>query len=122
MKHLLNILQSKYLAIIWTIIIFVLCTIPSQHIPTSQNFSDKTNHFIAFAGFTFFWLFPYSKPLTIISIAIMYGIGVEFWQAILPESFHRGFEWYDALADGLGGIIGYILFIVFKRLIKLLNF
>ncbi|MEA5458116.1 VanZ family protein [Arcicella sp. LKC2W] len=122
MKQLLNILQTKYPAIVWTIIIFILCTIPSQHIPTTQNLSDKANHFIAFAGFTFFWLFPYPKPLKIISIAIIYGIGVEFWQAILPESFHRGFEWYDALADGLGSIIGYFLYVIFKRIIKRLNF
>jgi len=121
MKQLLNILQSKYPAVIWTIIIFILCTIPSQHIPTSQTLSDKANHFIAFAGFTFFWLFPYSKPLTITFIGIIYGIIIEFWQAILPVYFHRGFEWYDALADGLGSIIGYILYLVFSKLIKSLN-
>lgn len=121
MKQLQTLLHSKYPAIIWTIIIFVLCTIPSEHIPTPQSLNDKINHFIAFAGFTFFWLFRYTKPLNIILIAIFYGIAIEFWQAVLPESFHRGFDWYDALADGIGAIIGYFIYLIFNKLAKLLH-
>ncbi|PWK22644.1 VanZ like protein [Arcicella aurantiaca] len=121
MEKLLKLLQSKYTAPIWTLIIFILCTIPSQHIPTPQNLSDKANHFIAFAGFTFFWLFSFNKPLKIILIAIIYGIGIEFWQAILPASFHRGFEWYDALADSIGGVIGYFIYLIFRKVVNIIR-
>jgi VanZ family protein len=110
--------SSKYTAILWTVIIFFLCSYPSGHLPTINN--DKTLHFIAFAGFSFFWFFHSSKPWLIILLAAFYGISIEFWQAILPNSFHRGFDWYDALADSVGGVIGYIIWLVYRRLIRYL--
>lgn len=121
MKNIVEIIQSKYTAILWTILIFILCTIPSKHIPLPSSVSDKSNHLIAFAGFTFFWLFHSSKTWLILIITILYGVGIEFWQAILPESFHRGFEWYDALADSIGGVMGYIIYLIFRKL-NLSNF
>jgi VanZ family protein len=78
--------------------------------------SDKLNHLIAFAGFTFFWLFHVSRHWLILIIAVLYGIGIEFWQSILPESFHRGFEWYDALADSIGSLLGYFIYLIFRKL------
>jgi VanZ family protein len=116
MKRMTILLNSKYPAILWTILIFILCTIPSKNIPLPSSLSDKSNHLIAFAGFTFFWLFQSSRPWLILIIAVLYGIGIEFWQAILPESFHRGFEWYDALADSIGGVIGYFIYMVFRKI------
>jgi VanZ family protein len=114
MKRITTILETKYPAILWTIIIFIMCTIPSEHIP--QN-SDKMSHFIAFAGFSFFWLFQQYKTWLIILGAAIYGLAIEFWQAVLPISFHRGFDWYDALADAIGGVIGYFIWLIYKRLI-----
>ncbi len=113
MKALFLLIQSKYTAIFWTVLIFILCTLPSEHLPKNN---DKTSHFLAFAGFTFFWFFQSSKPWLIILIAAIYGIGIEFWQAILPKSFHRGFDWYDALADAVGGIIGYLIYLIYRKI------
>ncbi len=110
-----TVVSSKYIAILWTVIIFVLCSYPSANLPKINN--DKTLHFIAFAGFSFFWAFHSSNPWLIILMATLYGIGIEFWQAILPKSFHRGFDWYDALADAVGGIIGYIIWLIYNKLI-----
>ena len=115
MKLIFSLIESKYTAIFWTVLIFVLCTLPSEHLPKNN---DKTNHFIAFAGFTFFWFFHSLKYWLIIMIATIYGITIEFWQASLPVSFHRGFDWYDALADGIGGIIGLLIYLIYKRLLK----
>lgn len=120
MKTIFQIIQSKYTAIFWTALIFFLCTIPSHKLPTEQP-NDKVNHFIAFAGFTFFWFFQNSKYVLIILIAVIYGILIEFWQASLPPSFHRGFDWYDAVADGVGGIIGLPIYLVYRKLINYLN-
>jgi len=116
MKRMTTLLNSKYPSIIWTMLIFVLCTMPSKNIPLPSSLSDKSNHLIAFAGFTFFWLFQTSRYWLIFIIAVLYGIGIEFWQAILPESFHRGFEWYDALADSIGGVLGIIIYLIFNKL------
>lgn len=115
-----TLVSSKYTAILWTVIIFVLCSYPSNHLPTIYD--DKTLHFIAFAGFTFFWFFHSSNPWLIILMATLYGISIEFWQAILPKSFHRGFDWYDAIADAVGGIIGMLIYLIYNRLISYLNF
>ncbi len=115
MKSILTILNSKYTAIFWTVLIFILCTIPSENLPTEQP-NDKISHFIAFAGFTFFWFFQSSKYWMIILIATIYGIIIEFWQGILPQDFHRSFDWYDALADTIGGIIGLAIYLIFKLL------
>jgi membrane-associated HD superfamily phosphohydrolase len=117
MKRITTILETKYPAILWTIIIFIMCTIPSEHILISNSLNDKINHFIAFAGFSFFWLFQQYKTWLIILGAAIYGLAIEFWQAVLPISFHRGFDWYDALADAIGGVIGYFIWLIYKRLI-----
>lgn len=122
MKIIIQIIQSKYIAILWTVLIFILCTIPSKNIPLPSSLNDKSNHLIAFTGFTFFWLYQSSKYWLILLIAVLYGIGIEFWQAILPESFHRGFDWYDSLADGIGGIIGLAIYWIFNKLITLYGF
>lgn len=114
MKLLNNLLNSKYTAIFWTVLIFVLCTLPSESLPTGQP-NDKISHFVAFAGFTFFWFFQSSRYWLIILIATVYGIAVEFWQAILPVSFHRSFDWNDALADSAGGVMGYFIYLIFRK-------
>jgi VanZ family protein len=118
MKSLFTLIESKYTAIFWSVLIFILCTLPSEHLPKNN---DKTSHFLAFAGFTFFWFFQSSRYWLIILIAVIYGIAIEFWQGSLPTSFHRGFDWYDALADGIGGIIGLPICLIYKRLSSFLN-
>jgi VanZ family protein len=117
MKSIIALLNSKYTAIFWTALIFILCTIPSESLPSGQP-NDKISHFMAFAGFTFFWFFHSSKYWLIIFIATIYGIVIEFWQGNLPQDFHRSFDWYDALADSIGGIIGLPIYLIFKRLIS----
>lgn len=113
MKSIILLIQSKYTAIFWTVLIFILCTLPSENLPKNN---DKISHFIAFAGFTFFWFFQSQKYWLIILVGAIYGISIEFWQAILPKSFHRGFDWYDALADAVGGIIGYLIYLIYNKL------
>lgn len=120
MKSLIVLINSKYTAIFWTVLIFILCTIPSENLPDDQP-NDKISHFIAFAGFTFFWYFQSSKYILVILIAIIYGIAIEFWQGILPQNFHRSFDWYDALADGIGGMIGLFIYLIYSRLIIILK-
>lgn len=101
----IKLLENKYLAFAVTLIIFVLCTMPSENLPKTN---DKTAHFVVFAGWAFCWQFAFKNyPKTLI-LGVTYGILIEFWQGSLPISFHRSFDWYDALADGVGVIIGLI--------------
>ncbi|GAB2632715.1 hypothetical protein GCM10027035_28860 [Emticicia sediminis] len=103
-------LENKYLAFVITFIIFVLCTMPSKNLPANENFNDKTAHFVAFAGWAFCWQFAFKNYTKTLILGIVYGILIEFWQGSLPTSFHRSFDWYDALADGIGVLIGLFLF------------
>lgn len=103
-------LENKYLAFVITLVIFVLCTMPSKNLPQNENFNDKTAHFVAFAGWAFCWQFAFKNYARTLIIGIIYGILIEFWQGSLPTSFHRSFDWYDALADGIGVLIGLFLF------------
>ena len=117
MKSIITLLNSKYTAIFWTVLIFILCTIPSERLPPNQP-NDKISHFIAFAGFTFFWFFHTSKHWLIILLSAFYGIIIEFWQGSLPQSFHRSFDWFDALADAVGGLMGYAIYLIYRYVMK----
>lgn len=103
-------LENKYLAFGITLIIFVLCTMPNENLQQNENFNDKIAHFVAFAGWAFCWQFAFKNYTKTFVSGIIYGILIEFWQGSLPASFHRSFDWYDALADGSGVIIGLFLF------------
>lgn len=104
-------LENKYLVFAVTLVIFVLCTIPSENLPDAD---DKTAHFVAFAGWAFCWQFAFKNYQKTLIFGIIYGILIEFWQGSLPVSFHRSFDWYDALADGVGVIIGLVVVYVAK--------
>jgi VanZ family protein len=114
----IRLLENKYLAFAITFIIFVLCTMPSENLPKNEDFNDKTAHFIAFAGWAFCWQFAFKNYTKTLILGITYGILIEFWQGSLSISFHRGFDWYDALADGIGVLIGLFIY-YFRRFIAL---
>lgn len=117
-----SLLKSKALAILWTLIIFILCTLPSEEAAKIGTLNDKVNHAIAFAGFVFFWLFHTSMIRLIILIGIFYGILIEVWQYFLPESYNRGFELMDTIADAIGCLLGYFIYLAFKYLINKFSF
>lgn len=114
-------LKTKIPAIGWTLIIFILCTLPAEDAAKISSLNDKVNHAIAFAGFVFFWLFHTSLTKLIVLIGIFYGLFIEIWQYLLPESFHRGFELYDAIADAFGCLLGYFIFNLFIKIFPLKN-
>ncbi len=111
-------LENKYLAFAITLIIFVLCTMPSKDLPKNENFNDKIAHFVAFAGWAFCWQFAFKNYSRILILGVIYDILIEFWQGSLPISFHRSFDWYDALADGMGIVIGLIGAFFTAKIIK----
>ncbi len=108
MKNIIfKIFSSKLLLVGWFLIIFVLCTLPSKSFENHANISDKHLHILAFAPLSFLWFFQSSNKYKILVYCVFYGIFIEFWQYLLPESFHRGFELLDMLADSLGSLVGF---------------
>ena len=108
-------LENKYLAFAITLIIFVLCTMPSEQLPKGN---DKTAHFVVFAGWAFCWQFAFKNYSKTLIFGILYGIFIEFWQGSLPKSFHRGFDWYDSLADSIGVIIGLVMYYFVNKILS----
>lgn len=108
-------LENKWITWLVTLIIFILCTMPSEQLPKGN---DKTAHFIAFGGWAFTWLFSYKNLFKTIILGCLYGIFIECWQYILPESFHRGFDVLDMVADAIGVIIGVGVGIIAMKILK----
>jgi VanZ family protein len=55
------------------------------------------------------------KTSTLVVLGMAYGLGLEFYQQLLP--FDRTFDWWDAVADAAGVIIGLFVydFLVMNR-------
>ena len=99
------------LAVLWTIGIFVACLWPGKELPQSDiPFVDKWTHFILFGAFSFLWLcaFPWGRTATfiwVILISAALGWLVECLQGWLP-ALGRSKDNIDAMADGVGGVLG----------------
>ena len=108
-------LSLPYWSILITLIVAYLCFTPSENLPTLVG--DKSAHFFSFAVISFFWLVRYPS-LSILAALIFFGAFIEFIQSILPEDFHRGFEYYDIFADAIGVIIGFGIYKVYEYFVK----
>ena len=81
--------QARFLAILWTLLIFIGCFTPGKDLPDVEvPFIDKWTHLILFGGFTFLWLC--ARPLrtaswlvTMFFIALGLGIFIELMQGLL---------------------------------------
>jgi VanZ family protein len=108
--------KKPYLAILCTLVVFGLCSMPSKHISSDVN--DKTAHFLAFAAIGFLWIMCLKNKIYAVTLSVLYGAFIEFWQWLLPESFHRGADIYDFVADSVGVLIGVFIFLIVNYLAK----
>ncbi len=119
MKQILDLFKKPYFAIIATLVLAILCFMPSENIPDVT--SDKTAHFVSFAVLSFIWLLYSKKTLIAVLSCVAFGVFIEMVQYILPKNFHRGYEVKDMIADAAGVIIGLVLFLMVNPLIKKLS-
>lgn len=110
-----SILAKPFLPIFATILLTVLCFMPSENLPSAN---DKTAHFISFMGLSFLWLNFSKKEIIVLLLCTLYGVFIEIGQFLLPESFHRSFEVLDMVADGIGVIIGYVFYKLFNYFLQ----
>ena len=99
--------RNPWIAILWTLLILLACSWPGKDIPEAPVAGfDKIVHSGLFVVWTVLWLLVYpSKSKQVIILGIVYGLGLEFYQQILP--FDRTFDWWDAVADSVGVLLGY---------------
>jgi Predicted integral membrane protein len=106
--------RARFLAMLWTLLIFVLCLLPGNELPDVQlPFVDKWAHLVLFGIFTLLWLFanPSRNPrylLLLLLITVFMGWLVEYIQGHFVPG--RSQDQMDTLADAIGGAIGIAIF------------
>lgn len=98
--------MKKYiLPILWTVVIFVLSSIPGSEFPELPfpGF-DKLVHLVEYSILGFLWVKALGKRIIIvILLGIIYGVFDEIHQIFVP---YREFSILDILVDGVGVILG----------------
>ncbi|KAA0993083.1 VanZ family protein [Dyadobacter aurulentus] len=108
MKLFIALFKRPWIAWFWTILILAACTWPGKDIPSAPVVGfDKVVHAGLFIVWIFLWLLAFPKNgRLLIFLGMAYGLGLEFYQQLLP--FDRTFDWWDAVADAAGVLIGYL--------------
>ena len=108
--------RARFLAIGWTLLIFILCFLPGDELPrVNIPFIDKWTHIILFGVFSFLWLCssPTRNLLSLfllLIISFLMGWFVEYVQGHYVQG--RTQDNMDTLADTVGGLAGIIIFYV----------
>ena len=103
-----------FLAITWTVFVVVASLVSFNSVPKVKVIgSDKLVHFLFYLIFVVLWslakkqtCFKIKYSLLIVVIAIVFGIIIEILQGVLTKT--READFYDALANSLGAIVGFI--------------
>lgn len=106
------------LAIIWTILIFILCLFSFSKLPSfGVSGTDKYVHFIFHFGFTllwghYFWLSSNELKLGIVGRVVLmsfcFGLIIEFLQEAITTTRHA--DVLDVLANSLGSLVAFLVF------------
>ncbi len=126
-KKIQQYLSTKWPAIIWSVIIFLLLVMPPINLSTKEplTFSglDKAIHFFLFGMMAWLWgyyqlqfispgSFFIRKLVMIVIVATLYGIVMEYVQGWVG----RDFDVWDMVADAAGAVAaGSWLFIQKRR-------
>lgn len=98
---------SVVLAGLWTLLIFIGCTLPGSDLPPVHVFEhfDKLVHFTFFGVFQLLWVAAVGPRWIWICVllAIGYGFYLEFYQAHYVKG--RSFDVWDGIADSLGALL-----------------
>jgi VanZ family protein len=113
------------LAVLWTVIIFVLCSTPGRFVPTTSWLEllsfDKFVHASIFFTLVCLWLVYWFQSnklstktvlLTLI-LSIVYGGLLEIMQATLFSQ--RSGDWFDFIANSFGCVMGLWFFSKIKQ-------
>ncbi len=123
------ILKGYRPALAWSLIILLLTGLPGDVFPEIKTFwdwlsPDKVVHLIMFGTFSFLILLGYSDQYAegnkqklvwkAVIVSVLYGILTEILQYYV--FIGRSGNIYDALADAIGAVFGWFIFVpVFKK-------
>ena len=111
------------LAIVWTVLIAVLCLVKFGSLPSlGVSGADKYVHITFHFGFVLLWGFYFwqkrneiliSKIIRLVIISIFYGILIEFLQETCTTTRHA--DLFDVLANLTGATIALLVFVFIKK-------
>lgn len=113
--------RARFFAVLWTVIIIILCLIPSKDFPeVPVPFIDKWTHFTLFAVFSFLWLASVkglnSRIIFMVLLAAIFlGWLVEVIQGQLVV-LGRSQDNMDTLADSVGGVMGVLIYYIIYKI------
>jgi VanZ family protein len=125
-QQLRKYLYTKWPAIIWSVIIFLLLVIPplniNQEKPLEISGLDKTIHFLLFGIMVWVWGYYQQtisstrkkfvpRLLLITIVVIVYGIVMEYVQ----DWVGRDFDVWDMVADAAGAVTAFFILLVQKE-------
>ena len=112
------------LNLLWAAVIFVLCVMPQEDIPDPGfqiPYMDKIVHFGMYFIASLLMAYPLERychwnlseiGVLAVTFACLFGGMIEIVQA---RYFARSGDWYDLLADVVGGAAGCLAYPVVKR-------
>lgn len=114
-----NLLKTLWPAALWSVIIFILLTIPGEEFPQGPEVPllDKLIHVFLFGMQVFLWCRFYYRVSTqktstnyvlFLLASCIYGFGMEYVQKYYVAN--RGFEYGDIAADIVGSFAGWLVF------------
>lgn len=120
------ILNTRWPALFWTVLIFVLLTIHVEPMNKGSFLNiphlDKVVHVFLFGILVYLWAryyLPASSPwafkkliIKVFVLSCLYGIGMEFYQKYFTA---RNFDLGDIMADIAGSGIGYLALLLYKK-------
>lgn len=107
-------------AILWTLIIFGLCCMPGNYIPTTNwleilSFDKFVHAFIFFVMVSLWFLVLVQKSIVskfsiilVLLICVAFGGMLEIMQASVFSN--RNADWFDFIANSFGSFIAWLLF------------
>jgi VanZ family protein len=111
------------LAVGWTFLILLLCLVNFNDLPTVKvSGADKYGHFTFHFVFTLLWSYYFwlkqnqitlRKLVYVVLTSLCFGILIEFLQGAFTKTRHA--DSTDVLANFIGAICGFLIFIVIKK-------
>ena len=124
-KSTLKVRLTFIVALIYTLSILILSLINLQDIKIIElKSSDKVYHTLSYTLMILLWMVHYKLKFKTITFkhffvlmlsVIFFGIIIEYLQLFLTS--YRSFDWWDVLANTIGVIMGFLLFMIAKKII-----
>ena len=97
----------------------IMALLPSTDVPHMFNLWDKAQHTLAFAVLSLTGSLAYTHKAKVVCLGlVVYGASIEIMQSTFTTT--RFGEASDLLADSIGILIGFILYLLAKKTIQTL--